>query len=163
MRNGTFPQFTDYGFAAVGAPRNAAIPANAEHRYYDLGLCGPLRTDLLAEKQYCGLFRTPSLRNTALRGVYFHNGVLRRLEDVVRFYAERDTSPEKWYSRGVQGHVVKFDDLPVQYWGNIDSQAPFDRHAGERPALNGDDIADIVAFLRTLTDGYELPRSGLHR
>ena len=160
MRNGAFPQFTDFGYAAVGAPRNAAIPANADRRYYDLGLCGPLRTDLAAEKQYCGLFRTPSLRNTALRGVYFHNGVFHQLEDVVRFYAERDTAPEKWYSRGAQGAMVKFDDLPAHYRGNVDTQAPFDRQAGAKPAFNDGDIADIVAFLRTLTDGYELPPSG---
>ena len=160
MRNGAFPQFTDFGYAAVGAPRNAAIPANADRRYYDLGLCGPLRKDLAGEKQYCGLFRTPSLRNTALRCVYFHNGVLRRLEDVVRFYAERDTAPENWYSLGPQGPGVKFDDLPADYRGNVDSQAPFDRQAGARPAFDEDDIADIVAFLRTLTDGYELPPSG---
>ena len=30
MRHGAFPQFTDFGFAAVGAPRNRAIPANAD-------------------------------------------------------------------------------------------------------------------------------------
>ncbi|MEP6545921.1 MAG: cytochrome c peroxidase, partial [Gammaproteobacteria bacterium] len=49
MRNGAFPQFTDFGYAALGAPRNRAIPANADRRYYDLGLCGPLRTDLAAD------------------------------------------------------------------------------------------------------------------
>ena len=37
MRHGAFPQFTDFGFAAVGAPRNPAIPANADRHYYDLG------------------------------------------------------------------------------------------------------------------------------
>jgi cytochrome c peroxidase len=45
MRHGAFPQFTDFGFAAVGAPRNRAIPANADNRYYDLGLwdrCAPI-------------------------------------------------------------------------------------------------------------------------
>jgi hypothetical protein len=56
--------------------------------------------------------------------------------------------------------VVKFDDLPADYRRNVDIQAPFDRRAGERSALNDDDIADIVAFLRTLTDGYALPPSG---
>ncbi len=154
MRNGAFPQFTDFGYAALGAPRNGEIPANADRRYYDLGLCGPLRTDLLTDKQYCGLFRTPSLRNAALRSVFFHNGVFHRLEDVVRFYGERDTQPGKWYSRGADGTTVKFDDLPVQYRANVDTQAPFDRHSGDSAALNDADIADIVAFLHTLTDGY---------
>jgi cytochrome c peroxidase len=156
MRNGAFPQFTDFGYAAIGAPRNKAIPANADLRYYDLGLCGPLRTDLADKKEYCGLFRTPSLRNVATRRVFFHNGVFHRLEDVVRFYAERDTQPQKWYSRDANGVTMKFDDLPVQYRGNVDIQAPLDRHAGDSPALSEADIKDIVVFLNTLTDGYDL-------
>ncbi len=154
MRQGAFPQFTDFGYIAVGGPRNTAIPANADNRYFDLGLCGPLRTDLADKKEYCGMFRTPSLRNVATRRVFFHNGVFHRLADVVRFYAERDTQPQKWYSRGADGAVVKFDDLPPQYRGNVDTEAPFDRHPGDPPALSEADIRDIVAFLNTLTDGY---------
>ena len=154
MRQGAFPQFTDFGYAAVGAPRNAALPANADPRYYDLGLCGPLRTDLADRKEYCGLFRTPSLRNVATRGVFFHNGVFHRLEDVVRFYAERDTRPQKWYPLGKDGVTLKFDDLPMQYQGNVDTQPPFDRCIGDQPAMSETDIRNIVAFLNTLTDGY---------
>jgi cytochrome c peroxidase len=151
---GAFPQFTDFGFAAIGAPRNAGIPANADRRYYDLGLCGPLRTDLQDRHEYCGLFRTPSLRNVARRPVFLHNGVFHSLSDVVRFYAERDTKPEKWYPRAPDGGILKFDDLPAVYVANLDTQAPFDRHAGDAAALNDQDIEDIVAFLQTLTDGY---------
>ena len=158
MRAGAFPQFTDFGYAALGAPRNPAIPANAQRKYYDLGLCGPLRTDLKDQGQYCGMFRTPSLRNAATRAVFFHNGVVHRLEDAVRFYAERDTQPQKWYPRQENGRTLKFDDLPAQYRANIDTEAPFGRRAGAAPALNEADIQDIVAFLSALTDGYQ-PRS----
>jgi cytochrome c peroxidase len=154
IREGAFPQFTDFGYAALGAPRNAAIPANADPRRYDLGLCGPLRTDLNEVKAYCGMFRAPSLRNAALKRSYFHNGVFHRLEDVVRFYAERDTAPHEWYPRASRGAVAKFDDLPTRYWGNLDREPPFDRQLGDKPALDGAEIRDIVAFLRTLTDGY---------
>jgi cytochrome c peroxidase len=154
IRAGAFPQFTDFGYAAVGVPRNAAIPANANSKYFDLGLCGPLRADLSARKEYCGLFRTPSLRNVATRQVFFHNGVIHDLQDAVRFYAERDTAPQKWYSRTADGGVLKFDDLPAEYHGNLDRAVPFDRHAGERPTLSEADVQAIVAFLRTLTDGY---------
>ena len=156
-RNGAFPQFTDFGFAAIGAPRNSSIPANADPKYYDLGLCGPLRTDLRDRKEYCGLFRTPSLRNVARRAVFFHNGVLHSLSDAVRFYAERDTQPQKWYPRGRGGSLAKFDDLPAVYLASVDRQAPFDRHAGEAPAMSEQDIGDVVAFLQTLSDGYEKP------
>ena len=72
--NGTPPQFTDYGLIALGLPRNRNIPANADANYFDLGACGPLRTDLAGRAEYCGLFRTPSLRNVALRKTFYHNG-----------------------------------------------------------------------------------------
>jgi cytochrome c peroxidase len=153
VRRGAFPQFTDFGYAALGVPRNPAIPANSERHYFDLGLCGPLRTDLKDRKEYCGMFRTPSLRNVATRAVFFHNGVVHRLDDAVRFYAERDTQPRKWYPGG--GAAQLFDDLPRRYWDNLDRQAPFGGHAGDQPSLSEGDIKDIVAFLGTLTDGYE--------
>jgi cytochrome c peroxidase len=159
MRKGAFPQFTDFGYAAIGAPRNKAIAANADSRYYDLGLCGPLRADLADKKEYCGLFRTPTLRNVATRRVFFHNGALHRLEDAVRFYAERDTQPQKWYPPGKDGVTAKFDDLPPQYRSNIDTRIPLDRRVGDSPALSEADIKDIVVFLGALTDGYEIPKS----
>jgi cytochrome c peroxidase len=151
IREGAFPQFTDFGYAALGAPRNGAIPANADPRYYDLGLCGPWRQDLGGRREYCGLFRTPTLRNVALRRVFFHNAVFHTLEEVVSFYAERDTKPDKWYPPGSES---KFNDLPAEYGQNLDRQSPLDRERGDRPALSAADVADIVAFLKTLTDGY---------
>jgi cytochrome c peroxidase len=154
LRKGAFPQFTDFGYAALGAPRNRSIPANSDPRYFDLGLCGPLRTDLRDKGQYCGLFRTPSLRNVAARRVFFHNGVFHRLDEAVRFYAERDTQPQKWYPRGKDGAMLKFDDMPAAYRDNVDTQPPFGGRAGDRAILNEADIADIVAFLNTLTDRY---------
>jgi cytochrome c peroxidase len=154
---GAFPQFTDFGFAAIGAPRNAAIPANADRRYFDLGLCGPLRTDLQDRPEFCGLFRTPSLRNVARRPVFLHNGVFHSLSEVVRFYAERDTKPQQWYPRRADGRILKFDDLPAAYAANLDTQAPFDRRAGDAPAMSAQDIEDIVVFLQTLSDGYSQP------
>jgi cytochrome c peroxidase len=154
MRNGAFPQFSDFGYAGIGAPRNLRIPANADPKYFDLGLCGPLRTDLSDRSEYCGLFRTPSLRNAARRRVFFHNGAFHSLKEVVRFYAERDTQPQKWYARAHRGSTTKFDDLPARYLSNMDMQAPFGGQVGGAPALGDDDIRDIVAFLQTLSDGY---------
>jgi cytochrome c peroxidase len=153
VREGALPQFTDFGYAAIGAPRNPAIAANADPHHYDLGLCGPLRTDLEDRMEYCGLFKTPTLRNVGVKRVFLHNGVFRRLDDVVRFYAERDTAPGRWYPHGAQG-VIIFDDLPAPYRSNLDTEAPFGRHAGETPRLSDAEIEDIVAFLETLTDGY---------
>lgn len=154
IKDGAFPQFTDYGFIALGVPRNESIAANKDPGFYDLGLCGPLRVDLKDKPETCGLFRTPSLRNVALRKVFFHNGVMHRLEDAVRFYATRDTSPESWYPRAADGTVRKFDDLPARYASNIEAGAPFGQRPGDAPVLSEGEIKAIVAFLNTLTDGY---------
>jgi len=148
------PQFTDYGYAALGVPRNRALPANRDPRYFDLGLCGPLRQDLADKKEYCGMFRTPSLRNAATRRVFFHNGVYHRLIDVLEFYAARDTDPGRFYPRGSDGKPQKFDDLPQEDQANVDRLPPFDRRPGEAPALTAQDVTDLLAFLETLSDGY---------
>jgi cytochrome c peroxidase len=151
IRHGSFPQFTDFGFQALGVPRNPTIPANADPAFHDLGLCGPQRTDLSRHKEYCGAFRVPTLRNVALRRAFFHNGVFHSLEKVLEFYVERDTSAGKWYPK-VRGHVDSFDDLPAAYRKNVNREPPLDRKAGAAPALSKAEIGDVIAFLQTLTD-----------
>jgi cytochrome c peroxidase len=153
--DGTPPQFTDYGLIAIGVPRNRAIPANGDPHYFDLGLCGPLRTDFTAHSEYCGLFRTPSLRNVALRQTFFHNGLVHSLREAIAFYVERDTNPGKWYPRRDDGRVDKYDDLPTRYRGNVNQEPPFGGKPGDRPILTDSEIDDIVVFLNTLTDGYQ--------
>ena len=104
---------------------------------------------------FCGLFKTPTLRNVATRQTFFHNGEFHSLEDVVRFYVERETRPEKWYPHKSDGTVEMYDDLPPSHRVNVDiSDAPFTGHRGDKPALNDQEIKDVVAFLRTLTDNY---------
>ncbi|MEP6833534.1 MAG: cytochrome c peroxidase [Gemmatimonas sp.] len=151
---GAFPQFTDRGFIALGVPRNNRIPANADTAYFDLGLCGPARTDLAGHENYCGLFKTPTLRNVARRGAFFHNGAFTSLEEVLRFYAERDVHPEKFYRTDQLGVVRSYDDLPTKYVGHVNVDAPFDRKPGQRAAFSDAEAADIIAFLRTLNDGF---------
>jgi cytochrome c peroxidase len=153
-KDGTPPQFTDYGLVATGAPRNTAIPANKDPSFFDLGLCGPLRSDLRDRAEYCGRFKTPSLRNVATRRVFFHNGIFHTLRQVMEFYAQRDINPGKWYPHDANGSVRKFDDLPAAYHANVDVDPPFGGHPGDRPALSDDEIGDVIAFMRTLTDGF---------
>jgi cytochrome c peroxidase len=153
--DGTPPQFTDYGLVALGVPRNPAIPANRDPHYFDLGLCGPLRTDFRNTSEYCGRFMTPTLRNVATRRVFFHNGLVRSLREAVAFYAERDTRPDKWYPRNGWSEIRKFDDLPGQYRANVENEQPFGGRRGDPPPLSDAEIDDIVAFLQTLTDGYQ--------
>ncbi|MWL55389.1 hypothetical protein, partial [Escherichia coli] len=53
-----------------------------------------------------------------------------------------------WYPGG-----KRFNDVPAKYQGNINVNAvPMNRRPGTTPALTEDEIDDIVAFLRTLTD-----------
>ena len=149
--NGGLPEFTDFGFNALGVPRNAALPTNENPNFYDLGLCGPERTDLTSHPEYCGEFRVPSLRNVASRRAFFHNGVFHRLDQVVDFYVERDTNPGKWYPK-VAGRVDSFDDLPATHRKNVNHDPPFGGRPGARPALDKAEIRDVIAFLKTLSD-----------
>lgn len=155
IRAGAFPQFTDFGYVAVGVPRNPAIPANRDATYYDLGLCGPLRTDLRDRKEFCGFFRAPSLRNVSSRRSFFHNGSFHDLRKVIEFYDSRDTHPERWYPKDAKGRVRPYDDLPAVYAANVNREPPFDRKPGDPPALSKADIDDMLAFLKTLDDGYK--------
>ncbi|QJP71398.1 cytochrome-c peroxidase [Burkholderia glumae] len=155
--DGSPPQFSDFGLIAIGVPRNRALAVNRDPKFFDLGACGPQRQDLKGRDEYCGIFRTPTLRNVALKQSFFHNGIYHSLEDVLRFYAQRDTNPEKFYPVR-HGVVQKFDDLPRRYWANLNTEPPFDRKKGDKPALDEAEIQDVIAFLHTLTDGYQPTR-----
>ena len=208
---GSYGLMTDFTYQAIGAPRNdksipnnaSPIPANDSPTYFDMGLCGPTRTDHAPNSSgtdnsnpYCGMFKVPTLRNVATRGAFFHNGVFHSLEQVVHFYNTRDTHPEYWYPANNDGKgtpqanpswalqptyipgatIRKFNDLPEQYWGNIDIEIPMSngdvnnishisddptgasiRTPGSNSVMSEQDMQDLVCFLNTLTDGYQPP------
>ena len=171
--NGNVGLMTDFTYQAIGAPRNDSsipgnpdpIPANADPTYFDMGLCGPIRTDhtpaqLGTPDPYCAKFKVPTLRNAATRSVFFHNGVFHSLNQVVHFYNTRDTNPEYWYpsTGGDASHPVQnpsyalfptaasgataqsFNDLPAAYQGNIDEELPMGQgqtDAGGTTAADG--------------------------
>ncbi|MBY0467005.1 MAG: c-type cytochrome, partial [Burkholderiales bacterium] len=149
--------FSDFTYYATGVPRNTASPANANPAFFDLGLCGPDRTvpalpaDVTAgvtADSLCGKFRMPTLRNVAERPVYMHNGVFRSLTEVVQFYATRNSNPRRWY-----GPAGVPNDLPAAYMGNLETtKAPLNRKPTDGPLLSDVEVADLVAFLHTLSD-----------
>lgn len=151
--------FSEFTYYATGVPRNTAIPANADPAFFDLGLCGPDRSAPVLPTsvapgtradQFCGQFRMPTLRNVAERRAYMHNGVFTSLRDVVSFYATRNSNPTRWY--GASGVP---NDLPAPFLANLEvTKAPFNRAASEGPALTDTEVDDVVAFLRTLSDGF---------
>jgi cytochrome c peroxidase len=140
--------FTDFGYDAVAPPRNRDAAPDAGAPSFDLGLCERKGTRWhIDDDRFCGTFRTPSLRNAALRTSFMHNGAFSSLHEVVAFYATRATDPERWYAHG------HFDDLPAKYWPNVNTNpAPYHRSEGEAPVLDDRDVDALVAFLETLTD-----------
>ena len=154
------PQFTDDQYEALGVPRNQALNVNHDLNYFDLGICGPIRTDMADQPQYCGMFLTPTLRNVATRQVFMHNGVYHTLQQVMDFYNLRDTDPASIYPTGPDGKVEKYNDIPAQYRTNVDTtDPPLDRTPGQKPANSQQDLQDIIAFIKTLTDGYDAKRA----
>ena len=169
--------FSDGDYRIIGVPRNWALPynndalaANAlsilgfanflngnglgtpDHLYYDMGFCGPMRTDSLLDPTLCGAFRTPALRNVALKGSYFHNGVYSSLNQVLDFYLNRDTNPQLIYKKANGTADIAYNDLPTVFQSSVTVRPPFTAVNGGR--LSPADVQDLLSFLCTLTDGY---------
>ncbi|WP_137940041.1 cytochrome c peroxidase [Chitinivorax sp. B] len=166
--------FTSATYHNNGAPRNWNIAHNRDniaapsfvpqngltlgapfHKFYDLGLCGPFRADFAGQAEKCGMFKSPTLRNVAIKQFYFHNGVFKNLQQVVDFYVTRDITPTKWYIKA-DGMTpdIRFNDLPLAYAAHVPTnKAPFLPLNG-RPRLTETEINDVVVFMCTLTDGY---------
>ena len=136
--DGTRPLFTDFSYDNLGVPKNRDNPflqlsgkLNPQGRFFiDTGL-----GKTLANKTEAGKFRVPSLRNVALTAPYMHNGVFRTLKEVVRFYNSRDIE-HKWPGPEVAANVNK------QELGDL--------------KLSEQEMDDLIAFMKTLTDGYRL-------
>jgi cytochrome c peroxidase len=88
-------------------------------------------------------FRTPSLRNVALTAPYMHNGVLRTLDDVLRFYDNgRSENPNVRDERGDRRGDDDDDEGVVRVsrrFQRVDDMSDSERR-------------DIVAFLESLID-----------
>ena len=133
--DGSPPLFTDFTYDNLGTPKNPENPfylLPAEHNpdgfeFVDLGL--GVTVDDPAED---GKFRVPTLRNVAVTAPYLHNGVFKTLFQTVSFYNTRDVAP--WPAPEV-AETVNVDEL-----GNL--------------GLTNQEMEDLVAFLRTLTDGW---------
>lgn len=128
--------FTDHTYDNLGIPSNPDNPFFSVPPPYntcgadtmDLGLGSSLRNPA----EY-GKFRVPTLRNIALTAPYGHNGYFKTLEEIVHFYNARD--------------VEEFP--PAEYPATVNTD-----ELGSL-GLSPEDEAAIVAFLMTLTDGYQ--------
>ena len=130
--------FTDYTYDNLGTPKNPDNPFydlpktfNPDGaNFIDYGLGGFLKAD-----DEMGKFKVPTLRNIAVTSPYMHNGVFDNLEEVVDFYNTRDVPSAKWPAPEVAENV-NTDEL-----GDL--------------GLTEEEVDALVAFLNTLTDGYE--------
>jgi cytochrome c peroxidase len=138
--------FTGHDYENIGLPKNPDNPGS--NVAPDLGLGGFLATSnnpawrAQAVANY-GKFRTPTLRNVAKAQRFMHNGVLRSLEEVVHFYNTRDVP-----GAGFNGRPWGTPDYPATM--NVDG-------AVGNLGLTLTQEAQIVAFMRTLSDGYTGP------
>jgi cytochrome c peroxidase len=143
------PLFTDFTYDNLGVPRNPLNPFYAAPRsvnpdrdnWVDPGLGGFLAGAGYPEDVWrpeLGKQKVPTLRNVAKAPVagfvkaYTHNGFFKSLEAVVHFYNTRDVNP--WPAPEI------VENVNTSELGNL----------GLTPA----EEAAIVAFMRTLSDGY---------
>jgi cytochrome c peroxidase len=164
--NGEPPLLTDFTFDNLGLPRNPENPwytmgaaFNPEGLdWVDTGLGGFLSRagypEGLAEENW-GKQKVPTLRNVDLRPnsndvkAYGHNGYFKSLEQIVHFYNTRDVKP-----RCPDPLTTAADAMVQNCWPapevevNVNSDELGDLH------LTDDQEKAIVAFLKTLSDGY---------
>jgi cytochrome c peroxidase len=169
---GEEPLFTDFTASNLGLPANPELPFYSENspdkfgytanpegaQYLDRGVgsflsspLNPNREWAAMAKSFLGKYKTPTLRNVDKRPnagfvkAYMHNGYLKSLKEVVHFYNTRDALPT--CKRGDPGE--KSTCWP----------APENPDTMNRKQLGDLKLTDrqedlLVAFLKTLTDGY---------
>lgn len=127
--------FTDFTYDNIGIPKNPnnpyySQPSNvAGFNYIDLGIGA-----IVSQAAHNGKFKVPTLRNIAISAPYFHNGSITTLEKVVRFYNQRDLNTGEFLPAEVSQNVN------TEELGNLN--------------LSDEEEENLVAFLKTLTDGY---------
>jgi cytochrome c peroxidase len=145
------PLFTDFSYDNLGLPPNPLNPFYNEpawnpqgSAWVDTGLGGFLKAVGYPETVWgieWGKFKVPTLRNVDKRlfkkfvKAYGHNGYFKSLEEIVHFYNTRDISGAGWPAPEIALNIntTEMGDLRLNH---------------------GEELA-IVAFLRTLTDGFQ--------
>jgi cytochrome c peroxidase len=169
---GEEPLFTDFTASNLGLPRNPGLPFYKEStpdqfgytanpdglKFLDLGVGGflaspqnPNREWAAMGKSFLGKYQTPTLRNVDKRPradfvkAYMHNGYLTSLKEVVHFYNTRDALPRcKPGDRGEK----------VTCWAAPENPDTINRKQLGDLKLTGKQEDLLVAFLKTLTDGF---------
>ncbi len=141
------PFQTDHGFHARGVPQlGPGKAARFESHRRDTG-----RMRVTGRTEDAFAFRTPSLRNIHHTAPYGHAGSHATLEGFLRDHADPVTALET-YDRT----QVILPEMPVEDWQILDDLAEVAAitTAVQTPpiTLSTEDIADLIAFLKTLSD-----------
>jgi cytochrome c peroxidase len=171
--DGDQPLFTDFTYDNLGVPKNPENPFYDMDEVYlddgspinpagadwiDPGLAGFLATrpewaDMAAEN--LGKHKVPTLRNVDKRPAnnfpkaFSHNGYFKSLEGIVNFYNTRDVKPACENPLTTEKDALKQGCWPApEVAENVNTDELGDL------GLSAEEEAAIVAFLRTLSDGF---------
>ena len=164
-----YPLFTDFGYDNIGVPKNPANPFygmpsawNPDgENWVDVGLGGYLKSAGQPAEVYeleMGKFKVPTLRNVDLRPspdfvkAYGHNGYFKSLEEIVFFYHWRAMMD----IGGCMGGGMGGGGMGGGCSGMADMfPAPeVDQNRSQMGMFPRPQVDNIVAFLKTLSDGY---------
>ena len=164
--NGQPPLLTDFTFDNLGVPRNPENPFYTQaafnplgDRWIDLGL-GEFLASRMDYQQFAsanyGKQKVPTLRNVDKRPyevfakAYTHNGYFKSLKGIVHFYNTRDAKPVC-----LDPFTTEADALAQDCWPA--PEVPLNVNAKQLGNLHlTEDQEDaIVAFMKTLSDGYQ--------
>lgn len=144
---------TDFTYDNLGVPKN---PDNPFYRlpeafnpvgrgFVDRGLGG-----VVGQAGEYGKFKVPTVRNVELTGPYMHNGYFSSLRAVVDFYNTRDLKP-----RCEEEFVAEAEALARGCWPRPEMVANVNSDELGNLRLSAREVDDIVAFMLTLTDGWD--------
>jgi cytochrome c peroxidase len=159
VSNGKQALFTDFTFDNLGIPKNPENPVyDYNPTFIDPGLGGFLasRSDYAEfAEETMGMHKVPTLRNVDLRPssdfvkAYGHNGYFKSLWGIVHFYNTRDVLPT------CPGDYTEAQALAANCWPAPEVAANVNATELGDLGLTYAEEQAIVAFLRTLSDGYK--------
>ena len=175
---GEEPMFTDYTASNIGTPANPDLPYYAEGKpddrgyvanrsgaaFVDFGVGGfladghPLSQPSAVDARWKplapqtrGRFQVPTLRNVDKRPspdfvkAYGHNGYFKSLKQIVHFYNTRDVLPRCSARDPGEGTAC---------WPAPETTENLNKSKVGNLELSNEEEDALVAFLRTLTDGF---------
>ncbi len=164
---GASPLFTDFTYDNLGIPKNPKnpfynMPAEWNPQgsaFVDTGLGGYLKEAGYKQSQYepeMGKFKVPTLRNVDKQPspgfvkAFGHNGYFKSLKEIVHFYNTRD----------VLGRCERIGDPKpgVNCWPEPEVPSNLNREELGKLGLTDQEEEAIVAFMKTLSDGYVIEK-----